>query len=228
MQTMTEPAGIATMRQVRVVVTDDQLLQREGIAMLLQSDPRVQVVGRGSNGEEAVELVEALSPDVLLIDIRMPKMDGIQAMREIKTRWPAVRVVMLTSFAYDGYVVEALMTGADGYLLKDASPQALLSGVLAVAAGEQVLEPLVAHHIAELLGKQNNERIRMYDGLTTRELQIVAMVARGLVAKEIAHQLHISEKTVRNHVSNIYRKLGIFDRSQVVLYAIKRGLVLAE
>lgn len=228
MESTSEFGGIATMQQVRVVVTDDQLLQREGIAMLLQRDPRVQVVGRGSNGEEAIELVEALNPDVVLIDIRMPKMDGIQATRAIKARWPAVRVVMLTSFAYDGYVVEALMTGADGYLLKDASPQALLSSVLAVAAGEQVLEPHVAHHIAELLGKQNTERTCMYDGLTSRELQMVAMVARGLVAKEIAHELHISEKTVRNHISNIYRKLGIFDRSQVVLYAIKRGLVQAE
>ncbi len=221
------PATQAT-EPVRVIVVDDQLLLREGIASLLQADPRIQVIGRGGDGQEAIELAGALRPDIVLVDIRMPKVDGIQAIREIKARWPEIRVVILTSFAYDGYVVEGLMTGADGYLLKDASPQALISGVIAVAAGEQVIEPNVARHVAAMLGKQNAERANLYDGLTSRELQMVAMVARGLVAKEIAHELHISEKTVRNHISNIYRKLGIFDRSQAVLYAIKKGLVAAE
>jgi DNA-binding NarL/FixJ family response regulator len=120
------------------------------------------------------------------------------------------------------------MAGADGYLLKDASPGSLVSGVVAVAQGQQVMEPSVARHVTELLSKQSTERRQQYDGLTTRELQLLAMIARGLVAKEIAHEVHISEKTVRNHISNIYRKLGIFDRSQIVLYAIKKGLVTAE
>lgn len=213
---------------VRIVVADDQLLLREGIAMLLQADPRIEVVGRGQDGQEAIDMAETLAPDVVLVDIRMPKVDGIQAIREIKARWPHMRVVILTSFVYDGYVVEGLMAGADGYLLKDASPAALISGVLAVAAGEHVLEPSVVRHVADMLDKHSAERTRLYDGLTPRELQMVAMVARGLVAKEIAHELHISEKTVRNHISNIYRKLGIFDRSQAVLYAIKKGLVTAD
>lgn len=212
----------------RVVVVDDQLLLREGIAALLQSDPRIEVVGRGANGQEAIELTDSVHPDVVLMDIRMPVMDGIQAILEIKKRWPNVRVVILTSFVYDGYVVEGLMAGADGYLLKDASPAALVSGVIAVAAGEQVMEPGVARHVAQMLSKQSTERNRCYDGLTPRELQMLAMIARGQVAKEIAHELRISEKTVRNHVSNIYRKLGIFDRSQAVLYAIKKGLVSAD
>ena len=212
----------------RVVVVDDQLLLREGIAALLQSDPRIQVVGRGANGQEAIELIDRVHPDVVLMDIRMPVMDGIQAILEIKKRWPNVRVIILTSFVYDGYVVEGLMAGADGYLLKDASPAALVSGVIAVAAGEQVMEPGVARHVAEMLSKQSTERNRCYDGLTPRELQMLAMIARGQVAKEISHELRISEKTVRNHVSNIYRKLGIFDRSQAVLYAIKKGLVSAD
>lgn len=178
--------------------------------------------------QEAIELVAALNPDVVLLDIRMPVMDGIQAIREIKSRWPGVRVVILTSFAYDGYVVEGLMAGADGYLLKDASPASLVSGVLAVAEGQQVMEPSVARHVTELLSKQGSERRRQYDGLTPRELQVLAMMGRGLVAKEIGRELRISEKTVRNHVSNIYRKLGVFDRSQIVLYAIRKGLVNAE
>jgi DNA-binding NarL/FixJ family response regulator len=215
-------------RPVRVAVVDDQLLLREGIATLLEADARIEVVGRGANGQEAIELTAAVHPDVILTDIRMPVLDGIQAIREIKARWPEVRVVILSSFVSDGYVVEGLMAGADGYLLKDASPAALISGVIAVAAGEQVIEPSVTQHLAGLLSKQNHERNSCYDGLTPRELQMLAMIARGLVAKEIAHELHISEKTVRNHISNIYRKLDIFDRSQIVLYAIRKGLVTAE
>lgn len=215
-------------RHVRIVVVDDQQLLREGIVALLRANARLEVVGRGKNGQEAVDLTAALHPDVVLLDIRMPVMDGIQAIREIKARWPDVRIAILTSFVYDGYVVEGLMAGADGYLLKDASPAALVSGVIAVAEGQQVMEPSVAQHVTELLSKQSAERRQQYDGLTTRELQMLAMIARGMVAKEIAHELRISEKTVRNHISNIYRKLGIFDRSQIVLYALKKGLVNAE
>lgn len=213
---------------VRVVVVDDQLLLREGIATLLELDDRITVIGRGSNGQDAIDLARSLTPDVVLVDIRMPIVDGIEAIREIKAGHPNIFVVILTSFVYDGYVVEGLMAGADGYLLKDASPTALISGVLAVAAGEQVIEPGVARHVADMLGKQSQDRRGVYDGLTPRELQMLAMIARGFVAKEIAHTLHISEKTVRNHVSNIYRKLDIYDRSQAVLYAIKKGLIAPE
>src|SRR5260221_5835812 len=212
---------------IRVVVVDEQLLLREGVATLLQTDARIRVVGLGGDGQQAIELVDTLHPEIVLTDIRMPILDGIQAIREIKARWPEVRVVILTAFVYDGYLVEGLMAGADGYLLKDSSPAALVSGIIAVAAGQKIMEPTVAKHVAGLLSKYGAERDR-YDGLTQRELQMVAMVARGLVAKEIAHELRISEKTVRNHISIIYRKLGIFDRSQAVLYAIRKGLVVAE
>lgn len=212
---------------IRIVVVDDQLLLREGISNLLQADPRIEVVGLGGDGQQALQLVSTLHPAIVLTDIRMPVLDGIQAIREIKARWQDVRVVILTAFVYDGYLVEGLMAGADGYLLKDSSPSALISGIIAVAAGQKVMEPSVAEHVAGLLSKNSAERSH-YDGLTQRELQMVAMIARGLVAKEIAHELHISEKTVRNHISHIYRKLGIFDRSQAVLYAIKKGLVVAE
>lgn len=223
-----ETATVMASKPLRVVVVDDQLLLREGIAALLETDSRMRIVGRGGNGQEAIDLVGTTQPDVVLLDIRMPVVDGIQAIREIKAQWPHIRVVILTSFVHDGYVVEGLMAGADGYLLKDASPDALISGVITVAAGQRVMEPSVAHRVVELLNKQSSERSRIYDGLTQRELQMVSMIARGLVAKEIGHELHISEKTVRNHISNIYRKLGIFDRAQAVLYAIKKGLVAGE
>lgn len=227
METLAEPAP-NTPDTLRLVVVDDQLLLREGIAALLERDPRMRIVGRGSNGQEAIDLVAKTQPDIVLLDIRMPLVDGIQAIREIKAQWPRVRIIILTAFVHDGYVVEGLMAGADGYLLKDSSPEALILGVLAVAAGQQVMEPSIARHVAELLNKQSSERSQIYDGLTQRELQMVSMIARGLVAKEIGHELHISVKTVRNHISNIYRKLGIFDRSQAVLYAIKKGLVAGE
>ncbi len=228
MESMLSASVGESTRPIRVLVVDDQRLLREGIATLLDADSRIHVVGCGSNGQEAIDLVDDVQPDVVLLDIRMPVLDGIQAIREIKARRREVHIVILTSFVYDGYVIEALMAGADGYLLKDASPSALVSGVLAVVAGQKVMEPSVAGHVVELLNKHSAERNDHYDGLTPRELQMVAMIARGMVAKEIAHELHISEKTVRNHISNIYRKLGIFDRSQAVLYAIRKGLVTAE
>lgn len=217
-----------SMKPVRVVVVDDQLLLREGIARILQSDPRIQVAALGANGQEAIDLVDSIEPDVVLMDIRMPVTDGIQATRQIKARHPNVRVIILTSFVYDGYIVEGFMANADGYLLKDTSSEALTSSVLTVATGQRVIEPSVGRHVGEMLGKQSAERKNAYDGLTERQLQMLAMIGRGLIAKEIAHELHISEKTVRNHVTKIYQKLNISDRSQAVLYAIRKGLVSPE
>ncbi len=214
--------------RIRVLVVDDQQLLREGIASLLRTDPRIDVVGQGSTGSDAVALTSARRPEVVLVDIRARMQDGIQAIREIKQRWPEVRVVILTTHIYDGYVVDGLVAGADGYLLKDASPAALLSGIAAVAAGDHVMEPAVARRVAALLAKQQSDRKHFYDGLTMREPQNLTLCARGFIAKEIAHELRISQKTVRNHVSNMYRKLGIFDRSQAILYALKKGIAMAE
>ncbi len=222
-------AGTRVMtRQVRVVVIDDQVLLREGVASLLQRDPRITVVGMGGTGKEAVDMVGALRPDVALIDIRMPVLDGIAATREIKARWPEVHVMILTSLVEDGLLIEGLDAGASGYVLKDATPEVLVADVLAVAAGGHVLHPSVARQVASLLGKQNQARKDTYDGLTQRELQILSMRARGMAAKEIARAVHISEKTVRNHLSHIYSKLGIFDRSQLILWAIKKGLATMD
>jgi len=213
---------------VRTVVTDDQQLLRDGLATLLQADRRIEVVGRGANGQDAVDLVAETRPDVVLVDVRMPVMNGIQVIRQVKARWPAVRVVILSSFADDGYVIEGLAAGADGYLLKDATPDALISSVLTVAAGKCVLEPEIAQRIVALLAEQRSHTVHNPEGLTAREVELLSMVARGILAKDIAHSLRISEKTVRNHLSNIYHKLGVFDRAQAVLYALKRGLTVPE
>lgn len=223
-----ESGDAGTQQRVRVVVVDDQILVREGIVTLLRMDPRIEVVGTGSNGQEAIDLTGELQPDVVLTDIRMPIVDGIQAIREIKARWPEVRVAILTSFVQDGYVLDGLSVGADGYLVKDATPASLISGLISIAAGHQVIEQGIGRRVAELMRKKSPERNQSYDGLTPRELQMLTMLVHGRGVKDIAAEMCISERTARNHLSNIYHKLGVFDRSQAVLYAIKKGVATAE
>lgn len=217
-----------TAQRIRVVVVDDEVLVLEGIVTLLRMDPRIEVVGTGSNGQEAIDLASELQPDVVLTDIRMPVVDGIQAIRAIKARWPEMRVALLTSFAQDGYVLEGLSVGADGYLMKGDTPASLISCLISIAAGHQVVEQDIGRRIADLVRKKSPERNHIYDGLTPREMQVLVMVVRGQSVKDIATELCISERTARNHLSSIYHKLGVFDRAQAVLYAIKKGLVMAE
>jgi NarL family two-component system response regulator LiaR len=212
-------------QHIRIIVVDDQRLFRESIAGMLGTEPSFDVVGLAGNGLEALELARQLEPDVVLMDIKMPHMDGIEAVRQIKAELPLIRVILLTTFTSDGYVLEGLSAGANGYILKDTSTVGLISAIRAVAAGEQVIAPDIASRMMQLLDRQHPERDSGYDGLTSREMETLILVAKGLVAKEIARTLDISEKTVRNHISNIYRKLGIYDRSQLVIYAMKKGLV---
>ncbi|HYX49256.1 MAG TPA: response regulator transcription factor, partial [Ktedonobacteraceae bacterium] len=171
------------------------------------------------------ELARQLIPDVVLMDIKMPHMDGIEAVRQMKIELPQIRVILLTTFTTDGYVLEGLLAGANGYILKDTSTVGLISAIRTVAAGEQVTAPDIATRMMQLLDRQYVERERSWTGLTSREMETLILVAKGLAAKEIARTLSISEKTVRNHISNIYRKLDVYDRSQLVIYAMKKGLV---
>ena len=177
-----------------------------------------------SDGEQAIACVGELKPDVVLMDLRMPNMDGLQATRVIRRQYPETRVLVLTTFESDNYVLEALRGGASGYVLKDALADAIISSILAVMAGERVMASSVADKVLEMLSGQQAPK-EFYDGLTARELEILKLLAAGMANKQIAFQLKISEKTVRNHVSNIYEKLNIYDRSQAVLYAVRKGLV---
>ena len=209
---------------VRVLIADDQTLFRVGLARLLEEDPRVQIVGQAGDGAEAVKLAGSLKPDVVLMDLKMPNLDGIEATRQIATSHPGVKVLLLTTFEADNHVIQALKAGASGYILKDSKPDSIVSSLLAVMAGERVMASAVANRVLEMLTGTTTPK-EFYDGLTGREIEILKLLAGGMANKQIAYKLKISEKTVRNHVSNMYEKLNIYDRSQAVLYAVRKGLV---
>ena len=217
-------ASAAPSRIPRVLIVDDQTLFRSGLSRLLDSDERINVVGEAVDGAEAVKLAVAMKPDVILMDVKMPNIDGIEATRRIVAENPKIKVLMLTTFEADNHVIQALKAGASGYVLKDSQASAIVSSILAVVAGEKVMASAVANRVLEMLTGASTPK-EFYDGLTVREVEILKMLATGLVNKQIAFKLKISEKTVRNHVSNMYQKLNIYDRSQAVLYAVRKGLV---
>lgn len=211
-------------RAIRVLVVDDQTLFRAGLTSLLSEDERVDVVGQAIDGGDAVKQAIKLKPDVALMDIKMPNVDGIEATRQIIEAVPGVKVLVLTTFETDSQVIQALKAGASGYVLKDSSAAAIVSSIVAVMAGEKVMASAVANRVLEMLTGSTTPK-EFYDGLTNREIEILKLLANGMANKQIAYRLKISEKTVRNHVSNTYEKLGIYDRSQAVLYAVRKGLV---
>ena len=211
-------------RAARVLVVDDQTLFRTGLASLLGDDERVEVVGQAVDGADGVKQAAKLKPDVVLMDIKMPNVDGIEATRQIMEAVPGIKVLILTTFETDSQVIQALKAGASGYVLKDSSAAAIVSSIVAVMAGEKVMASAVANRVLDMLTGTATPK-EFYDGLTNREIEILKLLANGMANKQIAYRLKISEKTVRNHVSNMYEKLGIYDRSQAVLYAVKKGLV---
>jgi DNA-binding NarL/FixJ family response regulator len=211
-------------RAARVLIADDQTLFRAGLGRLLNEDSRVEVVGQALDGQDAVKQAAKLKPDVVLMDLKMPGIDGIEATRQITEADPNIKVLILTTFETDSNVIQALKAGASGYVLKDSSPDAIASSVVAVMSGERVMAGAVANRVLQMLTGATTPK-EFYDGLTNREIEILKLLANGMANKQIAYRLKISEKTVRNHVSNTYEKLGIYDRSQAVLYAVRKGLV---
>jgi DNA-binding NarL/FixJ family response regulator len=209
---------------IRVLIVDDQSLFRAGLSRLLQADPRIEIVGEAADGAEAVKAAGSLKPDVVLMDLKMPNLDGIAATKEIAANHPDVKVLILTSFDADSQVIQALKAGANGYLLKDANVESVVSSLLAVVAGERVMASAVVNRVLEMLTGSTSTK-EFYDGLTAREMEILKLLAGGMANKQIAFHLTISEKTVRNHVSNMYEKLNVFDRTQAALYAVRKGLI---
>jgi DNA-binding NarL/FixJ family response regulator len=215
----------------RVLLVDDQPLLRTGFRMILSAESDLQVVGEASNGAMAVELARKLKPDVVLMDIRMPGMDGIQATRALAGPGveEPIKVLMLTTFGLDEYVVESLRAGASGFLLKDAPPEDLVEAIHVVAAGEALLAPSVTRRlldrVASKLPPAHEDAIPALAELTERELEVLKLVARGLSNAEIAEKLVLSETTVKTHVSRVLAKLDIRDRVQAVILAYETGLV---
>jgi DNA-binding NarL/FixJ family response regulator len=212
---------------IRVAIVDDQAMVRQGFAALLDAQPGIEVVGSAADGSEAVELVRRSRPDVVLMDIRMPNTDGLDATRAIHTM-PGTppRVIMLTTFDADEYVFSALRAGASGFLLKDATAEDLVAAVRVVAAGEALLAPSVTRRlIADYASRPARRSGAALSQLTERELEVVRLVATGASNAEIAEALFLSEQTVKSHVSRTLAKLGLRDRTQIVVAAYESGLV---
>jgi DNA-binding NarL/FixJ family response regulator len=215
---------------VRVLIVDDQQLIREGIGSLLSIQEGIEVVGTATNGQEAIEQAVALSPDIVLMDVRMPVMDGVQATAEVR-RQVKCQVLMLTTFDDETYIVEALRAGASGYLLKDMPVADLAQAIRLAHAGVYPLDPAVAGKLvgaldrAEKQAEQADAGIPEGADLTEREAEVLRLIARGATNREIAKRLSISEGTVKNHVSNILSRLGLRDRTQAAIYAHERGLL---
>ena len=210
---------------MKVVVVDDQTAVREGLVTILELLPGIDVVGAGADGAEAIELAEQHQPDVVLMDLRMPRVDGVEATKQVRARSPATQVVVLTTYADDESVLAALAAGAIGFLTKDASREQIRLALEAAAAGHAHLDP-VAH--AALVGAASTPASPAApppDGLTRRELEVLALIAEGLSNREIAAQLYLSEATVKTHVNRIFAKTGSRDRAQAVAYAHRHRVV---
>ncbi|MGW3206745.1 response regulator transcription factor [Streptomyces sp. NPDC001135] len=224
---MTETEG--EKKPARVVVADDQTVVREGIVMLLGLLPGVEVVGAAGDGEEAVRLVAELAPDVVLMDLRMPRCDGVEATRRIRDQYPGTQVVVLTTFADDESLFPALRAGARGYLTKDADGDEIVRAVESVLSGDAGLSPSVQRRLLERLSQPEPTppvtADAPPDGLTARETEVLLLIAEGLSNQEIARKLHVSTATVKTHINNLFSKTGLKDRAQAVRYAYSKGLV---
>ena len=213
-----------------LVIADDQGMVRAGFRSLLESEPDLEVVGEAANGEQAVEEVRRLRPDVTLMDIRMPVMDGLAATRTLVTEGVPTRVLVLTTFDLDEYVFEALRAGASGFLLKDAPAEELAAAIRVVAAGDSLLAPGVTRRVIDAFVRRGAATSRVTDPalgrLTPREVEVLGLLARGLSNIDIAERLFVSEATTKTHVSNVLSKLGLRDRVQAVIFAYENGVVV--
>jgi len=209
--------------EIRVLVVDDHAVVREGLRAFLELQEGIEVVGEAADGREAVEAAARLRPDVILMDLVMPQLDGIGAMRTLRESVPEARVIVLTSFLDDDKLLPALRLGAAGYLLKNARPEEVVRAVRAAHAGETLLDPVVAARLVETLAADGGEE--PLDRLTPREHEVLVLLGRGFPNKLIARELGVAEKTVKTHVGHVLAKLGVTDRTQAAVVAVRAGLV---
>lgn len=212
---------------IKVMVVDDHRVVRAGLVAFLKQSPGLLIVGEAGNGEEALAAVAALQPDVVLMDMQMPVMNGVEATRQIRSRWPRTEVLVLTTYDDDELIWGGLQAGAKGYLLKDAPPEELIRGIETVAGGRSLLPPEIAAKLMQVIsqGGPPSAKPEPAEQLTERELEILALMASGSANKEIAASLFISENTVKTHISNLFQKLGARDRTEAVTRALSRGLI---
>lgn len=209
---------------IRILLCDDQAIVREGLARILGSDPQLQVVGMAADGAEALEMVEKEHPDLVLMDLKMPVMNGIIATRKLRERQASVFVLVLTTYDDDEWVFDAVRAGASGYLLKDAPPGELIRAIKGTVEGKTYIDPGVAGKVLSAAAHKKNPLAQAQFGLTEREREVLVLMTKGLTNAEIARRLYLSEGTVRNYTSEIFRKLGVNDRTQAVVVAFQNGL----
>lgn len=210
---------------MKVVICDDQDIVRDGLELLLKLERDIEIVGVASDGAEAVELIGQRRPDLILMDLKMPVMNGVDATREIKAKYPEVKVLVLTTYGTDEWVFDAIRAGASGYLLKDAPREGVLSAIRGTVEGKTYVDPSVAGKLLnQVSGSSKKPATLITSKLTEREAEVLTLLARGLSNEDIAKQLFLSEGTVRNHVGSIVSKLGVSDRTQAALIAVQHGL----
>jgi DNA-binding NarL/FixJ family response regulator len=210
---------------IRILIADDHHVVRRGLVFFLRTQQGLDIIGEAANGKEAVEQAKLLKPDIILMDLVMPEMDGIQATKIIKKVHPEIKILMLTSFSDQDHVIPALEAGASGFQLKDIQPDELVTSINKIISGENQLHPTATSHLLANLSNKSKQERNLLEELTKRELDVLKEIAKGKSNKEIAASLFITEKTVKTHVSNLLSKLELADRTQAALYAVKNQLV---
>ena len=213
------------MQGIKILIVDDHTVVRDGLSAILGREREFAVVGEARNGLEAVDQARELQPDVILMDLRMPELDGVEAMRRIRGEDPAVNFIVLTTFDNDEYIFDAIEAGAKGYLLKDASRQELFQAVRAVHRGQSLIQPVVAARVLDRFAQLSREAASKAGVLSEREMEVLRLMAKGAANKEIAADLSIGESTVKTHVANIFQKLEVNDRTGAVTQALQRGII---
>ncbi|MER3421898.1 MAG: DNA-binding response regulator [Nitrospiraceae bacterium] len=220
------------MERIRVLIADDHRVVREGLSAILKTKENIEVVGEAQDGQEAVEKTRVLLPDVILMDVSMPRMGGVEATRQVKREFPHIGIIALTMYEEQQYIFDLVRAGATGYLLKDTDSAQIVQAIRSVYRGESLIHPSVASKILaefSLLAQKKGKKTSMVEhDLTEREIMVLRLVADGKTNKEIANKLDLSEKTVKNHVRNIFHKLQVYDRTQAAILAIRKGLIELE
>ncbi len=212
------------MEPIKVLITDDHLVVREGLSAMLSREPDIQVVGEAVNGVEAVNKAKKLQPDMVLMDLRMPELDGVEAMRQIRAENPDIKFIVLTTYDNDEYIFKGIEAGARAYLLKDAPREELFKAIRAVYRGESLIQPAVASKVLDRFAELSRQS-PVPETLSERELEVLRLMAEGAANKAIATSLSIGESTVKTHIQSIFQKLGVGDRTGAVTQAIKKGMI---